>query len=153
MVAAGFLAVGNQEIRALVRARDPGGSVGPTAGLTLDAGHGELCRVAGLRHREVVKLALGREEHVPFSLQAGSVVMRVEVSKHEEPLISALNDVRALGTRWTKDRGDGGLDRVDLIVDDGRVEVLAASRYRPRRVRVTVAPKKAAAGGAADEVS
>ena len=84
VVAAGHLAVGDHKMHALVRACDLGGVVGSRAEVCLEAGHGALDRVAGLRHRVVVELTFAREEHTLPTLRAEPTITKVVVAGHLE---------------------------------------------------------------------
>ena len=49
--------------------------------------------------------------------------------------------------------GDGGLDRVHVLADDGQVEIAPPPRHRPRRVRIPVDLGQVVAGRAANGVA
>ena len=130
-MATGHLALWGHEVRAQVGTRDPSGGAGATAEVCLEAGHGALSGVAGSRHRVVVELAFGREEHALPPLGAEPAEVQVGVSEHEELLLATPREVQAPGPRRAADSKDGRLDGVDVLVDDGSVEVLFAVLHSP----------------------
>ena len=79
----------------------------------------------------VVELAFSREELVLPPLEAEPTLMQVWIVKHEELFLPAFRELHTLGPRRAAEDGDGRIDEVDVLVDDGRVEVLTAAQHLP----------------------
>ena len=96
VVAAGHLAVGDQEVGALAGPGDPGRRAGPATGEVGEAAFGAKLRGLRLRHGVEVELALGGEEHVLPGEGAEPPVVKVEVGKHQEALLAAFGQMFVL---------------------------------------------------------
>ena len=64
----------------------------------------------GVRHRVMVELAFGREEHVLPQLEAEPAIMQVEIKQHKEILLSALGEIRALSPGRAAEDREGRFD-------------------------------------------
>ena len=74
-----------------------------------------------------IELALGREGHVLPQHEAQTPKVDVGVEQHEGLLHATFGEVRALGAGGAAEDGDRRLDRVYVVLNDGRVEVAAAA--------------------------
>ena len=98
-----------------------------------------------------VELALGGNGYAFPGDGAEPAVVKVGVGEHQEALLAAFGQVHAPGSRRAPDDANGRLDRVDVGVDDGRVEVATAAVDSPRSVGVAMELEEVRAGGPSDE--
>ena len=80
--------------------------------------------------------------------EAEPAVVKVKVGKHQKAFLAAFGNVRAPSARRAPDDTNGRLDRVDIGVDDGRVE---ATGDRPRSFGIAVELEEVRAGSSTDE--
>ena len=88
-------------------------------------------------HGVVVELLLGGKVYVVPGEKAELPVVEIQVCQHQEPFLTTLFHVNALGAGWAAD-AERRVDPADVLLENGRVKAAATSGNSPRRVGVPV---------------